>query len=338
MIAVALTKDPDLASLYKCEQTNPHGGGVAWSENGYIHFKKGIKAEEMADLVANKPFPHIFHFRIASSGGGKNGSSVIPALCHPFTVKRKHNCDMEGVTKSDVLFHNGTIPEWKFLAQLSGIKYPDFASDTMVMARIISMRGESILTHLTAGSKFTVLHPDGQVKLYGGFTRIDGVEYSNSYWNVKVWRQDDYSNYHSHHQTCDIPEDDEEPSKRQCPECRGYNVDGDNSGQFLCNDCCHLWTVKLHLSVDTHTDTTSSQTPFGSPPNPGEGYRLIRDGELLERGDEWTNKTQSDRWSLTSMAGGKVGSVDGQFYRRKIQTPVPPVLTATDSLPTEATP
>src|ERR1017187_1470790 len=117
VIAIATKQDPNMATLYKCQSANPHGGGVAWAENGFVHYKKGLNAEEMQELVANKPFPHIFHFRIASVG------KVIPSLCHAFLVKRKHNCDMAGVTQNPVFFHNGTISDWKYMALLAGVKY-----------------------------------------------------------------------------------------------------------------------------------------------------------------------------------------------------------------------
>lgn len=179
VIAVAVKSEIDLASLYKCEAANPHGGGVAWAEKGYVHFKKGIKAEEMQDLVKDKPFPHVYHFRIASVG------KIIPALCHPFVVRRKQNCDMEGVTSHPVLFHNGTVTNWRFLAKVAGVTYPEFASDSMIIARIISLRGEALLSQICDHSRFCVLHPDGKVNLHGGFAELNGNRYSNMHSTLR---------------------------------------------------------------------------------------------------------------------------------------------------------
>jgi len=318
VIAVALKKDPSMADLYKCESSNPHGGGVAWAENGYVHFKKGIRAEEMQDLVANKPFPHVFHFRIASVG------KVIPALCHPFTIKRKHNCDMAGVTNSPILFHNGTIPEWKFMAQLAGVKYPDFASDSMVLARIISLRGEGVLSHLTSGNKFVILWPNGDVKTYGGFTRIDGNDYSNSYWN---WR----GNYYSPDTTCSTHRDKHpyagSKSQYQCPECQGWNVDSDNSGQFLCNDCYHLWVEKAAgeekvEGVPTVADVPAvGVAPEGSVPpiivpvseaQMPSNYRMVKPDEVVQKGDEYNYQ---GKWSPVISSIGTVAGISSHFRR-----------------------
>lgn len=278
VIAVAYKKDPKLSDLYRCESTNPHGGGVAWAEKGFVHFKKGLKAEEMQELVANKPFPHVFHFRIASVG------KVIPALCHPFIVKRKHNCDMAGVTNSPVLFHNGTMGDWRFMAKLAGVTYPEFASDSMVMARIISVRGHDILNHLVQGNKFTVLHPDGQVKNYGQFTRIDENDYSNGYWSYGS-----PSTYYGRGQQQGhgkqagegdwLPEMGDmcgtgNAGDKECPECHKRNVDKDNTGQFLCNNCYFLWTevdgeVKSDsLPAEGEGDVATVETPPAAPPAP----------------------------------------------------------------------
>lgn len=311
VIIVCPTKDPDLATLYKCEDKNPHGGGVAWAANGYVHFKKGIKSEEMLDLASHQPFPHVFHFRIASVG------HVIPALCHPFLVKRKHNCDMAGVSNNPLLFHNGTIPEWRFMAQLAGVKYPDFASDSMVIARIVSLRGAGILPHLINGNKFVVLWPNGEVKTYGAFAHRGGVEgiieYSNTYWDIG--RQIDYGKHSgSYAPTCGSQQefqDEDGPGDlaMQCPECKKRNVETDEKGQFLCNDCYNLWTnVPVPTESDEHAATIQA-----SPE-----YRDMTPDEIVEKGDELLC---GGEWRVASAS---IGSHANSFqYRRRLPTPTP---------------
>jgi predicted glutamine amidotransferase len=283
VIVVAPTKDPDLKTLYKCQDKNPHGGGVAWSENGFVHFKKGVNAEQMQDLVAGKPFPHIFHFRIASVG------KVIPALCHPFVVKRKHNADMDGVTNCPVFFHNGTIQDWKYMAQLAGVKYPEFASDSMVLARIVSLRGEGILNHISTGNRFVVLRPDGTVKTYGQFTRVGDCEYSNNYWNFQSYTTSHRSyggatKYHGSQREWDI--EDEFPQSEdsvQCPSCKKHHTESDGAGSFLCSDCLHFWSSEE--SAESPTGQVC-QMPDHPDEDVGEGYRRVQPAEILIGSDE----------------------------------------------------
>jgi predicted glutamine amidotransferase len=280
VIVVAPTKDPDLPTLYKCQDKNPHGGGVAWAENGFVHFKKGITAEQMQDLVANKPFPHIFHFRIASVG------KVIPALCHPFVVKRKHNADMDGVTNCPVFFHNGTIQDWKYMAQLAGVKYPEFASDSMVLARIVSMRGEGILNHISTGNRFVVLRPDGTVKTYGQFTRVGDCEYSNNYWNFTSHRPyGGATKYSGAQREWDIEDETPAAGDIQCPSCGRFNAEADGSGSFLCPDCFHFWSQESN-GGETPCGPACTAAEAEPDEDVGEGYRRLLPAEILIGSDE----------------------------------------------------
>lgn len=180
VIAIAVKHRIPLAILEKCEETNPHGGGVAWVADGTVHFKKNITAAQAHELVKDKPLPHVFHFRIASIGG------VIPALCHPFAVRNKCNDELEGTTQA-AFFHNGTVKDWKFFAKLAGVNYPEYASDSMVVARLVALRGKSILEDLPIG-RFAILNADRSINLYGEFLDKDGCLYSNLFWTYEKRR------------------------------------------------------------------------------------------------------------------------------------------------------
>lgn len=191
VIAIAIKHKLSLSVLQQCEDKNPHGGGVAWAEKGQVHFKKNISAQEAHDLVKDKPLPHVFHFRIASVG------AVMPALCHPFPIRSRDNSEMEG-TAGSVFFHNGTVHQWKFLARLAGVHYPDYASDSMVMARIAALRGKAILEEIQGG-KYAILNGDGSINLYGEFQEQEGNLFSNLFWTYDARRAADA---HRNFQSC----------------------------------------------------------------------------------------------------------------------------------------
>lgn len=59
---------------------HPDGAGMAWAQDGQLHFKKGIfKLEEFLELYEQiKQFPALLHFRKATHG------AINEANCHPF--------------------------------------------------------------------------------------------------------------------------------------------------------------------------------------------------------------------------------------------------------------
>jgi len=177
VIAIAIKSPLALDVLKACERSNRDGGGVAWVENGAVQFRKGLTAAEIHTLIADKPLPHVVHFRIATVGG------VSKTLCHPFTVKASHNAPLEGVAR-EVLFHNGHLTGWEFSAQLAGIGIPPGISDSQAIARIVAMRGESVLQGFVerGAGKFVVLKANGEAKCYGHFSEWNDGLYSNLHW------------------------------------------------------------------------------------------------------------------------------------------------------------
>ena len=59
---------PKLATLKSAEDMNNDGGGMAWisQKDGLVHWKKGISAEEMFDLIQKQKIqlPIIIHFKL----------------------------------------------------------------------------------------------------------------------------------------------------------------------------------------------------------------------------------------------------------------------------------
>jgi predicted glutamine amidotransferase len=173
VIAVALKRELPIETLRRCEQANAHGAGVAWADGKKVHWVKGITAEQALELVKDKPFPHVYHFRIASVG------SVRQSLCHPFPVRLKDLFELSGEEKS-VLFHNGTVQNWKYLSKVAGVKVGDDFSDSSAMAKIVALRGPDFLNE-TPG-KWCLMNADGTLDVYGGFEKHDGALFSNMFW------------------------------------------------------------------------------------------------------------------------------------------------------------
>lgn len=84
-----------------CVTTNPHGGGIAWREEGSVYYRKIDSPEEIKRLAHRAKGEVVIHFRIASVGG------VQPELRHPFPVTSQAGLMDHGRCKS-VLFQNGT--------------------------------------------------------------------------------------------------------------------------------------------------------------------------------------------------------------------------------------
>ncbi|WP_211230115.1 hypothetical protein [Desulfovirgula thermocuniculi] len=131
-------------------------------------------------------FPHVVHFRAATSGG------VCEELTHPFIVDLQSPLRLEWSGKKPLLFHNGVVSNWEnlFLRFAPDIVRelrrrrrasrvpPGPWSDTRAAAVIVALVGEGILPFL--GGKYAVLD-GGRVKLYGDFPYNErGVYFSNS--------------------------------------------------------------------------------------------------------------------------------------------------------------
>jgi hypothetical protein len=173
---------------------NPYGGGVAWQEDGLVHWDKGVSEDEMVKYAAKLPIPHILHFRIPSVGGDRTD------LCHPFPITKTCRLDLQGKTdKHSVLFHNGTWSEWAKMSQIwiaasaGKIKaIPGPWSDSRAMAYWAAIFGEDILdggrnSPWTIHEKIAVLGPTGEIRVYGeGWTEVDGFIVSNEGWTFRA--------------------------------------------------------------------------------------------------------------------------------------------------------
>jgi hypothetical protein len=178
-IAVCKTRKLAKDEIESNWRRNDDGAGIAWANKGTVKVLKGImKMSEFVDIYSRvSVFPHVVHFRLASSGG-KN-----PLLTHPFIVSPDSPLELKAVIDKPVLFHNGTILRWDELllqAVIAGkAQVPEGPiSDSRVAAILASLYGVSILRLLSG--KFAVLFPDGTVTTFGDFEEEKGILFSSS--------------------------------------------------------------------------------------------------------------------------------------------------------------
>lgn len=181
---------PSLETLKKCWDHNSHGAGFAFNDphtnrvvfhkgfmkwDDFVHaFQKTCKVDKMTDNV------RFIHFRITSKG------ETCPENTHPFPISTASS-DLKILDGSceEIMFHNGTFSSIDISEK--GI------SDTMEMAmwvarlQLTSQGLDALckfLTPLISGNKLGFLNGKGEHALAGSWSQVDGVYYSNTYWNT----------------------------------------------------------------------------------------------------------------------------------------------------------
>lgn len=177
-------KAPSIETLKKCWDANPHGAGLAWRTSGKfpIHIEKGfMKWEDFESYwksmsLENYDSDMFIHFRITTHGGTSAGNT------HPFPiVDNDELLKTHSVSCKYTMMHNGILP----------IK-PDNVniSDTMMLAKLIA-RGKfesnvkavsNLLDGFVGTNKLAFMDADN-VYLIGAWKNIDGVMFSNDYWD-----------------------------------------------------------------------------------------------------------------------------------------------------------
>lgn len=131
LLIVANKEWPRQEILEAAQTQNSDGIGIAWKEGKKVHWKKGLKLEEL-DQYKDVGYPTLIHFRAASAGMGGNN----PQLCHPFPITRTASLDLEGTTTA-VLAHNGNWHKWETVSKNLPWTPPEGPwSDTRAMAWI----------------------------------------------------------------------------------------------------------------------------------------------------------------------------------------------------------
>lgn len=167
---------PTLDELKQAEALNRHGGGMAWLDGDRVRFERNISADRAYAILASLPVfvPFIIHFRIASQG------SIMPSLCHPFSLDAGANNDALNGEATAVLAHNGTIDRDHWLpmllrSDLAILPGGDW-SDTRALAYTIAASGNrNVLDLFASFNRFVVLDASG-LDLRGSWIKLrDGI-------------------------------------------------------------------------------------------------------------------------------------------------------------------
>jgi len=185
-------KIPSREDLEAAYNKNPHGAGIAVPSQdrkgiqihkGYFSFEKWFKAIQKH---VKKDRPAILHARIATHG------KVAPGTCHPFPIcedfeqmKKAHHSKYKGAC----LAHNGMLQ--------CGNGGKKSVSDTMTFSKLLaetdlhtkaksSKAGpwNQSIDMMTKGNKVAIMWPEGTVRLYGNWTKVAGVYWSNLRWQI----------------------------------------------------------------------------------------------------------------------------------------------------------
>ena len=149
----------DKETFLTCWENNPHGGGIAWAENGQVNTSKEMKSPEhlykmytkirQDNLTANI----LIHFRIATHG------RINETNCHPFLVNKNlafiHNgmISGEGLTTSND-FSDTYLFNQLFLQQLP----KNFTRNEAIINLIASYIGYSKLIFLDSSDQWTIVN------------------------------------------------------------------------------------------------------------------------------------------------------------------------------------
>jgi len=170
---------PDLDTLDACAKQNPDGSGLAWVQDGEVHYLKGLSPAGIADSLSTLSGPVIVHFRIATVGGKR------AELCHPFPIAPRPAAKRYGRARS-VLFHNGTWSAWREFADVQELDLQGPVSDSRVAAAAVHHHGFHWLRQIP--SRFAMLSVRDGIKLLGDWRQIDGLWFSNDYWIPRTQR------------------------------------------------------------------------------------------------------------------------------------------------------
>ena len=195
VIFVAENVRPNTQMVEAGYEANPSGAGIAWREDGYVKWKKGLEIAAIADLVKTLPMPFVVHFRIPSVGGPSK------KLTHPFPLTNDVELSFEGQTQGQVLFHNGTWTDWKRFSLETAVsldkdrkKIPaGLWSDSRALAWNANIYGPGILELID--EKVILFGPEGDIQIFGNdWSEEEGITVSNRGWCSLYQRT---KNFHS---------------------------------------------------------------------------------------------------------------------------------------------
>ena len=187
-VAAIINKPLSREHLECMDIDNPHGGGVAWLQDGKLQFARGLNSEQIYYMqqAGTLTFPYLLHFRWATHGSRR------PELTHPFpTGPRAFYGELRGVA-DEVLIHNGVwhdYANWEPLIENVPAQLLVDISDTAVAAYFYSWFpdiGDEIPWAVASAR----VGADGSLDItkHGGWSEHEGNEFSNLSWlPVSAW-------------------------------------------------------------------------------------------------------------------------------------------------------
>lgn len=163
----------DLTTLKKAMKANPDGFGIAYRNGENTRIYKTLSYDdflyffERAILTQSTSDPYIVHCRIATHG------EVTLQNCHPF-ADRKRNV---------AFFHNGTL-------SINRTDLTKTDSETFFRHIYLPLYYRNQYQANTAAdiirnySKFAFMYKDGSILKQGSFECINGIYYSNTFFNA----------------------------------------------------------------------------------------------------------------------------------------------------------
>jgi len=224
---------PNENTIRKMWYANDDGAGFCYEMDGRVHIEKGfmniedyIRAVDALKEIAGENIPVIFHFRIGTAGGN------IAQNTHPFPISNNYGKLKELSYIGDLaVAHNGCIP----------IDNDNGVSDTMTYIKNYMSLYRKLDKHFYQNkvfqkaieeqtkSKLAFLDEKGIITTIGNFTEIDGILYSNTYWQFRGNR---YSgSYHSYGGWV------------------GHTYDDDDDNYTYAINSSYRWSAELHCYI-----------------------------------------------------------------------------------------
>ena len=288
VILIANKDRPSSAMIQSAWRQNDAGGGVAWREDGFVRWEKGImNLEDMEKLINQLPLPFVAHFRIPSYGGKRE------ELCHPFPIEKKVSLNLSGKTKGNVLFHNGHWTRWKesMLETVlkSGVPVPVGKwSDTRAMAFHASIYGLGILELID--EKAVAFGPEGCEVFPGtGWKIIDKIWCSNDFFRSGTYTTHNHVGYHNVYKMCSEPKCTKTKLENSAF-CFEHKILESNSTSD--SDSEELPVLDVHAGVVDDKEDSKVQSLVKYDPKPlSEAQKIVN--ESVKREEEAKKKAAS---------------------------------------------
>jgi predicted glutamine amidotransferase len=188
IVVVQSKKDiPPYETLTKCGRNNADGMGYMYVKNNKVVINKGffkVKSlhESMQDNIPEES-PVVIHFRIATHGAKTAG------LCHPFPVTSNYEtlCALD-VTCDTGVAHNGVLSAYgKINKEYSDTQNYIATVLAFVKDHITNDGVKQLISDSIGSDKLAFLTHEGIIHMFGNYTKLENVWYSNVYWNYTTY-------------------------------------------------------------------------------------------------------------------------------------------------------